>query len=209
MTEQSLDLPAIELVTESSWISGRLARDLASDAANLESRLNLSEYSLSGRSLIESGRLVDVLNREGGYITVSGARIQPLFPIELLDRNADAVAVNVTEILCAAPLRPDAVQPPSPPQGSAPPPGRSDRERREVALQVGPILVQGDLHVMPGSDPVPAYFHGDRAFVPLTNATGIYLPEPNRKWVREVLIINMRRTQMLIASPAREDDQSQ
>ena len=160
MTQQSLDLPAIELVTESSWISGRLGRDLASDAANLESLLHLSEYSLSGRSLIELGRLVDVLNRDSGYITVSGARIQPLFPIELLDRNADEVAVNVTEILCAAPLRPDGAQPSSPPQSSTPPPSRSDRERREVAIQVGPILVQGDLHVMPGSDLFPPTFTG-------------------------------------------------
>ena|SRR5690349_12876673 len=209
MTEQTPEPPVIELVTESSWISGRLARDLASDAANLASLLNLSEYSLSGRSLIESGRLVDVLNRDGGYITVSAARIQPLFPIELLDRNADEVAVNMTEILCAAPLRPDAIPSPAAPQGTVPAPIRSDRERRQVALQVGPILVQGDLHVMPGSEPIPAYFHGDRAFVPLTNATAIYLPEPNRKWVREVLIVNMRRTQMLIAAPPREDDQSQ
>jgi hypothetical protein len=209
MTDQYIELPAIELVTESSWISGRLAREQASDAANLASLLNLGEYALSGRSLIESGRLVDVLNRDTGYVSVCGARIQPMFPMELLDRNVEQLAVSMAEILCAAPLHPDAIEPPT--GGEPPPPrqNRGERQRRQIELQVGPILVHGDLHVIPGSDPVPAFFQRELTFVPLTNATAIYLPEPNRKWVREVLIVNMRRTQILISEPTGENDSSQ
>jgi hypothetical protein len=208
VSEPPSDLPIIELVTESSWISGRLAREQASDLDNLVSLLNLGDYGLRGRSLIESGRLVDVLNRDTSYISVNQARIQPLFPIDLLDRTVESVAVNMGEILCAAPLHPDAVRPASPETNDSPPQVET-RERRLVELQVGPILVRGDLHIMPGSQPVAAFFQRDLNFVPLTNATAIYLPEPNRKWVREVLIVNMRRTQVLFAEDPDEEDRSQ
>jgi len=204
MTETKVDLPQIELVTETSWISGHLARDQASDAANLVHVLNLGEYGLRGRSLIESGRLVDVLNKDQGYLSVSGARIQPLFPLELLDRAVAQVAVRTSEVLCAAPMQPRALAH----SGGHGQPGAEAgdlaRERRLVEVQIGPILVRGDLHVIPGSDPVAAFFQRDFDFVPLTSATATYLPVPQRKWVREVLIVNMRRAQILLA-PASED----
>jgi hypothetical protein len=203
MAGQDLEPPAIELVTESSWISGRLSREQTSDAANLASVLNLGEYGLHGRSLIESGRLVDILNRDRGYVSVRHARIQPFFQLELLDRNVDLVAVSMSEILCAAPLQTElATQPGSGAVSS--PSGAVARERRQVEFQVGPIFVRGDLHVVPGSDPVAAFYQRDLAFVPLTSATAVYLPEANRKWVREVLIVNMRRTQILLADTPSE-----
>src|SRR6266567_333369 len=201
------DLPEIELVTETSWISGHLARNQASDAADLAHVLNLGEYGLRGRSLIESGRLVDILNKDQGYVSVSNARIQPLFPLQLLDRTVTHVAVRTSEVLCAAPMQLHALG--GTDSQTAPSVEADDlvRERRLVEVQIGPILVRGDLHVVPGSDPVAAFFQRDSDFVPLTSATATYLPEPQRKWVREVLIVNMRRAQILIA-PASDESAS-
>jgi len=204
VTEQQLELPAIEVVTETAWISGHLSRDQASDAANLSSVLNLDEYGLRGRSMIESGRLVDVLNRDRAYITVCEARIQPFFPLQLLDRHVEQVAVSTAEILCAAPLRPD-----TPTHGSVEPAStgayaQPARERRTIELQIGPILVSGDFHIVLGSDPVAAFFQRDLDFVPLTSATVTYLPEPQRSWVREVLIVNKRRAQILMSAASAE-----
>jgi hypothetical protein len=197
-----VDLPVIELVTETSWISGQLSRDQSSDAANLSSVLNINDYGLRGRSLIESGRLVDILNRESGYISVCEARIQPLLSIQLLDRSVDQVAVTATEILCASPLQQEVSAPPGPEPASTGAPSQPERERRTIVVQVGPILVSGDLHIIRGSDPVAAFFQRDVAFVPLTSATATYLPDPQRKWIREVLIVNRLRTQLLMAEAA-------
>jgi hypothetical protein len=195
---ESYNFIPIELITESSWILGRLPHDQTSSAETLRIVLNLGDYQLSGRSILESGRLVDVMNRGSTYLSLTNAWIQPHFPMELLDRTLEQLTINVGEVLFASPSeRPDTPAP-APAIRPATTTG-NQRERRRLELQIGPMLVQGYLHVIPGADPVAFYFN-QRAFVPLTDALAVYLPDPERQWRRQVLCVNTHRTQFVFAA---------
>lgn len=197
MIDQPYSPLPIELITESAWIFGRLALERSVNIESLRAALNLDEYGLSGRSLLESGRLVDLLNGSAAYIPLNGAWVQPHFPMDVLDRTLDSLAINALEILCAAP--PERPLPEEAARAPAPPPDLR-LERRSVELQIGPLLVKGELHVAAGADPVAAYFNSTRSYVPLTNAFALYLPEQSRQWRRSVLCVNVRRTQIMVAS---------
>lgn len=204
MNETTSNSIAVELITESSWIFGRIAHEQTSNVESLKSLLNLGDYQLAGRSLLESGRLVDVLNRGSPYLALTGAWIQPHFPIELLDRTLDQLAINIGEILFATP--PERTDTPAPAATPRPAPNPdSRRERRRVELQIGPILVRGFLHVIPGADPVAFYFN-QRTFVPLTDALAIYLPDQDRQWRREVVCVNTHRTQFVVPTGTEDED---
>jgi hypothetical protein len=123
--------------------------------------------------------------------------VRSLDPAGQLERTAPEVAVHLAEVLCASP----STQVRSAPAGDAPAATAPERERRRVEVQAGSLLVTGDLHIVPGSDPVAAFFQQERTFVALTSATATYLPDPERRWERDVLIVNSRRTQLMSVAP--------
>lgn len=194
MIEHGDETIPVELMTDTAWIFGRLSPSQSSDPESLTASLHLADYGLSRRSLIEYGRLVDVLNRGLGYLLLNGAWIQPHSPLDLLDRTLDRLAVNIGEVLCAAPPQPASDVWTS--DGDPP----AARERRRVELQVGSLLVKGELHVAPGADPIVNFFNSQREFVPLTRATAVYLPAVERQWQRDVLCVSVRRTQFMVAT---------
>lgn len=110
---------------------------------------------LSGRTVLDTDRLSDMLNAHDEYALV-GVTVERLVDGEPI--QVDEVVVGRDELILV--------------HASGP---RGDEDRRiftargHVALKMGPYQVRGFLHGLPGADPV-ASLRRRKTMVPLTNA---------------------------------------
>ena len=136
--------------------------------------------------LIGSARLTDMLNRHDG-VELASVIIEPLDGRQGF--HVPRVELGRGEILLVAA---------NGPRGDI---GRRTKTRAHaVSLQVGPYLVEGYLHALPGADPL-ANLHRRAAMLPLTDATVEYrVGDAVRRDTASVLIVNRERIRTL--SPA-------
>jgi hypothetical protein len=132
---------------------------------------------LSGRAVLDSDRLTDMLNAHDEYL-VSGLTVERFdedTPFEL----DDEIAVPRDEIVLVHATGP-----------------RGDAARRlrtmpqHLAIKMGPYEVRGYLHSLPGADPVEA-MRRRKTMVPLTNARIEYSMHGERRAVTvDTVIVN-------------------
>ena len=132
---------------------------------------------LSGRAVLDSDRLSDMLNTHEEYL-VSGLSVERFdsdTPFEL----DDEIAIPRDEIYLVHATGP-----------------RGDAARRHrtmpqhLAIKMGPYKVRGFFHALPGADPVVA-FRRRKAMVPLTNGRIEYTFHGERRETTvETVIVN-------------------
>ena len=151
------------------------------DIAQAPDQLEFVAYGedciLSGRAVLDSDRLTDMLNDHDEY-AVSGLSVQRFddpTPFEL----DDEIVVPRDEIILV--------------QATGP---RGDAARRHrtmpqfLALKMGPYKVRGYFHALPGADPVVA-IRRRKTMVPLTDAKIEYAMHGSRREVKvDTVIVN-------------------
>lgn len=141
---------------------------------------------LSGRTVLDSDRLSDMLNSHDEYL-VSGLSVERFdddSPFEL----DDEIAIPRDEIYLVHATGP-----------------RGDANRRHrtmpehLAVKLGPYKVRGYFHALPGADPVVG-FRRRKAMVPLTDARIEYVFHGRRRDVRvETVIVNREQIDWVAA----------
>lgn len=135
---------------------------------------------VTGRASVgDEERLSDLVNAEG-RVDLSGAVVEALEGGRRFD--LDALSLGLDE-LCAVQL--------VGPRGD--PRRRRWTVRRRIAAEVGPYVVTGSLHVLPGVNPLAAFLHRPRV-VPLTDVV-VEAASRDRalRWEVEVAGINQDR----------------
>ncbi len=167
---------------------------LAADVRS-EPFVELTVYSgdsrASGRLALSADRVTDLMNDADEFTFVD-------LSVQSLDDGHEVAlseAVVLREELCAVAV--------SGPQGN---PRRRMRTRPcPVELRLGHYDVSGNLHVLPGTDPLAGFFGRRQVMVPLTEATIAYDSAAGRVLSRyETLLVN-RTLPDRIASAWRSD----
>jgi hypothetical protein len=140
---------------------------------------------LSGRTVMDGGRLTDMLNEHDEYALVGVT----------VERFEDGQPIHVEDIVVA---RDELYLV----HASGP---RGDVARRHhttplyVAIKTGPYEVRGFFHALPGADPVAA-MRRRKAMVPLTDARVAYLHDGRLEEVRfETLIVNREQADWVVS----------
>jgi hypothetical protein len=158
-------------------------------AAGLPGELDFVAYAedckLSGRTVLDGGRLSDMLNDNDEYALVGVT----------VERFEDGLPIEVEEIVVA---RDELYLV----HASGP---RGDVARRHhttplyVAIKTGPYEVRGFFHALPGTDPVAA-IRRRKAMVPLTNARVAYVHGGQLEEVHfETLIVNREQADWVMS----------
>ncbi len=143
------------------------------------------DCKLSGRTIVDGGRLTDMLNDHDEYalVGVTVERFEDGRPIQV-----DEIVVTRDELYLV--------------HASGP---RGDAARRHhttpmyVAIKTGPYEVRGFFHTLPGADPVAA-MRRRKAMVPLTNARVEYVHGGRLEAITfETLIVNREQAEWAVA----------
>jgi hypothetical protein len=132
---------------------------------------------LSGRAVLDAGRLSDMLNGHEEYLVsgLSVVRFDDATPFELDDEIV--VPRDAIYLVHASGPRGDAAR-------------RLRTMPQHLAIKMGPYKVRGLFHALPGADPVVA-FRRRKVMVPLTDALLEYTFHGERKETRvETVIVN-------------------
>lgn len=157
----------------------------AAPAGELDFIAYAEDCRLSGRTVMDGGRLTDMLNEHDEYALVGVT----------VERFEDGQPIHVEDIVVA---RDELYLV----HASGP---RGDVARRHhttplyVAIKTGPYEVRGFFHALPGADPVAA-MRRRKAMVPLTNARVAYVHDGQLEDVRfETLIVNREQADWVVS----------
>lgn len=79
------------------------------------------------------------------------------------------------------------------------------KERHELVVSVPPFALRGQMHIARSADLQRALTTLAGAFIPLTEARIVYLPDPKQLWHGGVILINRDKAELYWPSPEEEE----
>lgn len=80
---------------------------------------------------------------------------------------------------------------------------RIEKKPRPVTVSIPPFAVRGLMWLVPGVDEEAYFSRISRPFVPVTDGRAVYMPDASRMWEGEVILVNIRRSQVFWREAAR------
>lgn len=162
---------------------------------NIEVEFLTDAHSIVARVATAGRRLSDIMNfGEDEYMILGDVRTTSLVRPEDQPFITDFARMNKGEVLVALPLATvpvlDKLRKPRPLEYVA-------KERHRIAMSLPPFMVTGDLHLVKDMDLRRSRMEGMSAFLPLSDARIIYLPDPERVWSSSFAVINREKAQVL------------
>ncbi len=80
---------------------------------------------------------------------------------------------------------------------------RIEKKPRPVTVSVPPFAVRGLMWMVPGVDEEAYFSRITRPFIPVTDGRAVYMHNASRLWEGEVILVNIRRSQVFWRETAR------
>ncbi|MFQ5945967.1 MAG: hypothetical protein ACE5NC_06920 [Anaerolineae bacterium] len=80
---------------------------------------------------------------------------------------------------------------------------RIEKKPRPVTVSIPPFAVRGLMWMVPGVDEEAYFSRISRPFIPITDGRAVYMQDASRLWEGEVILVNIRRSQVFWRETAR------